>query len=257
MRLLLVVGALVWGALALTVFATPLAASAITRGSESVWLWYALTESGGYLGSTVIVLVTGAWLVWRTAGPFGRRIAASATLILLLGGILVGVATLNERVVKRNLDVPRPSHLLLKRRGVIDGRLADFYHRSRADRRRLIAHRLVVRRATVADIEPIVLRHWNAEVGRSFPSGHALNAFLLAGLLAALGSIFGVRPSIAAIGFVWAGLVGASRVALGVHGPLDVTIGAFAGGAIAALLVASGAWRWLLLRLFPRTVDAN
>lgn len=67
----------------------------------------------------------------------------------------------------------------------------------------------------------------------SFPSGHTMAAFLLAGLCIAQ---FGV---IAWPIYIWASVVGFSRVMLGVHFPSDIFAGASLGSGI-AYLVGSG-----------------
>lgn len=61
----------------------------------------------------------------------------------------------------------------------------------------------------------------------SFPSGHTMAAFLLAGLCSAY---FG---SIAYPLYIWACAIGASRVILGVHFPTDIIAGAALGSFIA------------------------
>lgn len=61
----------------------------------------------------------------------------------------------------------------------------------------------------------------------SFPSGHTMAAFLLAGLCS---FYFG---STAYPLFIWASAVGASRVILGVHFPTDILAGATLGLSIA------------------------
>ena len=60
-------------------------------------------------------------------------------------------------------------------------------------------------------------------VDRSFPSGHAQIAFAIAVYLSCL-----FRP-LAPLFLAIAGLVGLSRIALGVHFPLDVAVGAVIG----------------------------
>lgn len=57
----------------------------------------------------------------------------------------------------------------------------------------------------------------------SFPSGHSSAAFLFAGFLAI------ALPGLAPVFFMWAAMVAASRVMLGVHFPGDVVVGAAMG----------------------------
>lgn len=64
----------------------------------------------------------------------------------------------------------------------------------------------------------------------SFPSGHTMASFLLAGLVV---SFFG---PIAWPLYIWATLVGISRVFLGVHFPTDILAGAALGSLIALLI---------------------
>lgn len=57
----------------------------------------------------------------------------------------------------------------------------------------------------------------------SLPSGHTAAAFLMANLLAHF------YPSFAILVFIWAGLIGLSRVMLGVHYPGDIVAGMLLG----------------------------
>jgi len=57
----------------------------------------------------------------------------------------------------------------------------------------------------------------------SLPSGHTAAAFLMATL------VLGFFPAFAGVAFVWAALIGMSRVVLGVHYPSDILAGALLG----------------------------
>ncbi len=77
----------------------------------------------------------------------------------------------------------------------------------------------------------------------SFPSGHTLAAFLFAGVLI-LASV-AKTPATRALLLTAAALVGLSRIAVGVHWPIDVLGGAFGGWLAAALGVSlAGRWHW-------------
>lgn len=76
---------------------------------------------------------------------------------------------------------------------------------------------------------------------RAFPSGHSMLAFALVGV--ALFWLRGWLPRLALLGL--AALVGLSRIALGVHWPVDVLAGAALGALLAGLGVAL-AQRWSL-----------
>jgi membrane-associated phospholipid phosphatase len=134
---------------------------------------------------------------WQGVTLLGDGAAAACVLLLvarrhpqwLWAAVIATVlATLYSRGLKALLDVPRPPAVLPE--------------------------------GTYALIGPAHRRS-------SFPSGHTLTAFLVAGLLA------GYRPRWALPALALAALAGLSRVAVGVHWPLDV-LGGAAGGLLAA-----------------------
>ena len=79
----------------------------------------------------------------------------------------------------------------------------------------------------------------------SFPSGHATTIFTVAGIL----SLYLRRGSLTWLLAAAALLIGLSRIAVGVHWPLDVLGGAFGGwlSAVSGTLLAQR-WRWGLSR---------
>jgi undecaprenyl-diphosphatase len=89
----------------------------------------------------------------------------------------------------------------------------------------------IVQRPRPARTEPdAILRHAPAD-GLSFPSGHSIVAFALAGIIAPY-----VSKGWRIVAFALAVGVAFSRIYLGAHNPLDVVAGAAGGLLIAAVL---------------------
>lgn len=65
----------------------------------------------------------------------------------------------------------------------------------------------------------------------SFPSGHTSGAFLMAAMISSF------YPGLATVLYIWAAMVGGSRVMLGVHFPTDIVAGAGLGHGIALLIL--------------------
>ncbi len=65
----------------------------------------------------------------------------------------------------------------------------------------------------------------------SFPSGHTSASVLFASF------VFFVKPELGLLAFTWAGLVGISRVVLGVHYPSDIVAGVLLGLGVTFLFI--------------------
>lgn len=160
---------------------------------------------------------------------FGKSIFS----IVILLGI---VAFFNEHVLKELLEVARPSHtFIIEQSGIANG-LDSLYQLNEEGRKVFLFNAIDTHKEIFSSFDSNVLSHWIEEVGYSFPSGHSCNAFLLAYILAY--SMFHSRNRkvqlFYALPFVWAIMVGISRVAIGAHSALDVSIGAVIGLLVAA-----------------------
>jgi len=85
----------------------------------------------------------------------------------------------------------------------------------------------LLKRRRPAEILPSFCCEHKASDRFSLPSGHSMGAFLLATTLVLFFGEF------AALAFVWAAAIAFSRVALGVHFPIDVVVGSVLGLTIA------------------------
>ena len=148
----------------------------------------------------------------------------------------------NEFVTKPYVAAPRPYVLKLEAEGLL---AADaFYALPDKETRRVLLREILNENSgnsVVQSLDPAIRGHWEVETGFSFPSGHSLNAFLFAVFIAFLiQGLFTRGKRWVWIPFLWAGAICLSRVALGVHSPLDVTIGALTGGLIGGLILKLG-----------------
>lgn len=197
---------------------------------------YWVTESGGWIGSFIIVLVIStafAFIPLHTRG----RVAMFIRTLLLLSVILGAFAKLNEQYLKSTFAVSRPSHRFILKEARSTANLDSVYLLVVPERRQFFKKVVDSDTLRFKNIDSRVLAHWIDEAGYSMPSGHTFNAFLLGTMLAfCLFSLNQRRVTIwAYIPVIWAAFVGLSRVVLGVHTPLDVTLGGALG-----LLVSHG-----------------
>ncbi|MGV3539334.1 MAG: phosphatase PAP2 family protein [Rufibacter sp.] len=232
----------VWLFMVTLVWTLPIAFSGYLHKDADTVFWYFVSESGGVYGTTVLAVILCWFVASQQKGVRNRArsfTAAFGFLLVALGGI----GLLNEYVVKPITRVPRPSHqYLLGSAGQEPSLLEAFYGKEVAARQAFLLEYLKTHPEKSALISPYVLSHWVEEAGYSFPSGHSQNAFLLGSMLTLwLGmQLPRHRRPWLAVPLVWAVLVCLSRVALGVHSELDVTLGAGLGLVLAYLFSVSG-----------------
>lgn len=222
-------------------------------GSTICIAMYWITQSGGWMGTLIIVLLVSLSYSFIPLHPRGRLVMFVRTFLAL--AIVLGVsAKVNETFIKSRLAISRPSHqyILNASRSKAD---LDSVYLLLTDERRLF-FRSIVDHDTIhfKEIDERVLRHWIDEAGYSMPSGHTFNAFLLASMLAF--SLFELNQRHITwwlyLPMVWAALVGMSRVVLGVHTALDVSLGGVLGLAVSHLLLAIPLTNRLLVPSIPR-----
>jgi phosphatidylglycerophosphatase B len=196
---------------------------------------YWATESAGRTGTVIILLIAGV-LYAVSAGTWLGRIKAFFSIFILLGIVLWVFSYLNEHVLKPAIGRFRPSHTFIIDQTRSTAKLDSLYRLPEADRRKFFRELIASDTVSFKDIDTLILDHWVAEVGYSFPSGHSFNAFLL-GTFLAFGLFHTRWRWLACVPLAWASLVALSRVALGVHSALDVSIGAAIGMIIAYTLL--------------------
>ncbi len=219
----------------------PFGFSAIHEG----WLaafWLLISNSGGTVGVSLItilfcVLISMHYKGWRT-----KLLVTVGSLIAF--SIVLGVfARLNEYFIKERLMVERPNIRYLHKNKGFDSK-AFYAFDSKDERRRYIREFFEEHPECIVfdgeALHPRVVEHWIHESGYSFPSGHSFNAFLMSTLMAYI--ILFIysdfrRRKFFVLPFVWAALVALSRVILGVHSALDISVGALMGSSIALLIV--------------------
>ena len=190
--------------------------------------WYYTTESGGIPGTLVIILVTMILLSIH----FYRRSGSYYKIFTFAGIIIVSLslsALVTNFVLKNITKEMRPSQVILQSHGItIDEANPD-----------LLANEKYLNEPDFLDIYPPIFQSWLKESGYTFPSGHSQSAFFMATVLSFI--ILQVsknkRIILTIIPFIWAIFVSISRVAIGVHYPIDIVVGAVIGFVLSYLLI--------------------
>jgi len=217
----------------------PIAFSAIETQKAWTNFAYYLTQSGGTIG-TFIGIVIACYLYTINEIGIKNKVLVFGKALLGLASVIGMFAAINENFTKPLLKLQRPSHVYmlnqLKSSNIID----SLYSLSKDERIAFFGSKIKEQPKLFTQIDPAVLNHWVAEGGYSFPSGHTFNAFLLAMIFS-----FGILHNSHSkkwqkcyyLPFIWAIGIGISRVALGAHSMLDVSVGAFMGVLIGAALL--------------------
>jgi phosphatidylglycerophosphatase B len=227
---------------------TPLSFSGYLADQSLSRFWLILSDSGAQWGVGSAMLLATALVAAKHAGIKTRTLKA----VQFFAGLCIVLATLaliNEFVSKPLIAAHRPFVLKLDEAGLLS---ADelYAMNGKPDRTDFLRKILDENpdHPLVRFLDPHIKEHWALHTGFSFPSGHSQNAFLFAVILGFL--IQHLLPNgkrFVWIPFLWAGSICLSRVALGVHSPLDITVGALTGGILGSLILMSG----LLNKILP------
>tara|TARA_B110000211_G_scaffold233430_1_gene299655 strand:+ start:296 stop:1072 length:777 start_codon:yes stop_codon:yes gene_type:complete len=231
-------------------FFTPIAFTGINKDSFYPYIWLFLTETGGTIGmpigtAIILLLILKKNTALQTLKSFGLGL----TFILIC---TVCLAKVNEHNLKQVTNSPRPYALILEEHKLLN--LENFYGENSTKLSRSIELNSVLLGEQVSphikNIHPLVLKHWAFETGFSFPSGHAFISFWIATLLTYLflDSSFPLLKLGVLVFVGWAALVAISRVAIGAHSALDVSVGGLMGVAIAYLVILTGVFNKLMIK---------
>lgn len=205
------------------------------------WMRAALlvTNTAGFpyaAGTSFALAAAIAWLLRKKISSW-RRLAGLGALCL--AAILFGQAV--KSLVKNAVGEPRPYVVRAANERAFSP--DAFYALKRGERAALLGRSM----GGDARVPPALLAHWKRDTGFAFPSGHTS----FAATWALLGVAFLWRAGIAGRVFcgaavAWAGCVGATRLALGMHWPGDIAAGVLLSWAIVAGLVAI--WQKFVMR---------
>ncbi|EMI5489220.1 phosphatidylglycerophosphatase B [Providencia stuartii] len=183
-----------------------------SESTESLKWLYWLTETAGLPYSLITSAVL---LVLALAICQPTKANIIKWMIVIICCILVGQGI--KGVVKNTFQEPRPYVVWLEENYDISS--SDFYELKRKQRVDVIKE--VVKRDQ--QVPSWQRKHWQAETGYSFPSGHVLFA---AGWALLLIGLFWQRRqyALAIVIAVWAEGIVFSRLLLGMHWPSDVIV---------------------------------
>ncbi|QIQ21200.1 phosphatidylglycerophosphatase B [Zophobihabitans entericus] len=144
--------------------------------------------------------------------------------VLLVAAVLVGQGV--KSAIKNYAGESRPFVLWMEKEHEVDDDY--FYSLPRVEREELIEEHI----AHLNEIPDWLVEHWQNETGYSFPSGHTMFATTWAFLALVLLGFRRHHISVSII-IAWAIVIEISRLALGMHHPIDLILGAILSWLIA------------------------
>jgi len=213
------------------VFFAPLAFTACAPNSYWCKSAYAITTSGGTVGFFIILLVTSLFYA-SSAISKKEKVQVFFKSFISLFIFFGALAFINERYTKPILKSQRPSHVYMLNQTGLSNTIDSLYQLDKNARKDFFQTLVNTHPLEFKQIDPEITAHWIDEAGFSFPSGHTFNAFLFSMILAYAILYNRLYPKLRIlffIPFIWALLIGVSRVAIGAHSAVDVSGGAAFG----------------------------
>jgi phosphatidylglycerophosphatase B len=221
------------------VYFLPIAFTACEPHSAWSKIAFFFTSSGGPQGFLILLILTG---YFYSSSQVKKRekvrvfLLSVFTLMIFFGSL----AWINENYTKPVLKLQRPSHVYMLDQIGARTKIDTLYLWDKQERQKYFNELLLNNPLKFQNIDNDIQAHWVEEAGFSFPSGHTYNAFLFAMLIAY--AIYYNRNKVHlrkwyVLPFLWAYMVGVSRVAMGAHSALDVSVGALLGILTACLFL--------------------
>lgn len=213
-----------------TAFIFPLEFSSYERSDFLAPFWNLITDTGGFIGGIVIFLFLMIILILHFKMN-ARKYSDMNLFLMLVFLIFVFTMGFSQWYLKDCFKKPRPYQLFFIEKGLISNNGEQFFSMPRNQKSEYLQGLVKKNNESLSNVSLPVLNAWIYESGFSFPSGHAQTSFYYAVIF---GFVFlNILPRekkyITFIPFIWAVLVSLSRIILGLHYPVDIAAGAFAG----------------------------
>lgn len=174
-------------------------------------LWIADSAAKPWGAISVIVFLALLFMVLKLKRNNFIQLAVIIVATLAVGQLI-------KVAVKNTVKEPRPYVIWVS--GNLHITSEEFYQVSRSDREQLLQNGL----ANSSAIPGWQLKHWKAETGYAFPSGHSLFAATLALFVFVLFMLCR-HYFLATLGLLWGIDVTVGRIVLGMHWASDVIVG--------------------------------